>query len=1014
MEQSDLPVDVEEREQRSPPLRGWPRGNAPSADFGQLPELLAPLWESREPQLLIDPQDGRILDANEAASRFYGWSRDLLRSFTIDRINTLPPAELRARLAQAQQQPRSRFIFHHRFADGHVRPVEVVTGPIQLGDRVVLWSTIYDLSDLICQAPEYQAILRRYQTLVEHLPAVVYAEEVGPPHRKLYVSPAAEAILGWPVETLQVDRRTWYDQFVLPEDRAAALHEEERTDQGGEQFRATYRFRTGDGRLIWLRDEAVLVRDAGGEPWIWHGLLTDVTQQKRLETRLHRELAFHQVLLQVATSLVGAGAEGLTEAITAALAEIGNFLAVHRLAFFTCEEEVVLVAEWPPERSRSLGACTHVTRLAQLTWFRTQLEHGQAVVIHSLEQLSPHATEEHALLSELGVHALLAFPLQARGRVRGCLVAAHHTARWWGEEDLDLIALVSQLILALLQAFRAEQLEAQHHAWLRATVLSSPDALLVLDQNGVVRFASPATQMVFGIPPEQMIGRSVHEFVAERGVLSRWLAEQLHSTQPARLEVTLSPERNRFVEFSGVDLREDPHIAGLVLSVRDVTERRRAEQLLRERATRDQLTGLVNRFGFLEEFERLLRGVAHETIGVLCCDLERFSLLNDAMGWEAGDAVLRVVGQRLQRVPDALLVARLEADRFALVLQASNEAKLVTLAQALLRDLSGWYEVGRDEVYLRLRGGLAVLQPGDEAASTLRRAEIAFQLAKQAGKTPLVVYDAETYQASLDRQLLERDLRRALEEGELFLHYQPVLDLGLGKVTTLEALVRWLHPTRGYVSPAVFIPLAEVTGLISQLTQCVLLQACRQLRRWRQSKVDQELGISVNLSPTDFFHLDIPQLVEDVLHVTGIPPHALTLELTESAMLDPAVSQEHLQRLRAMGVAVVIDDFGAGYSSLAYLKRLAVSGLKLDRELVRDCEQSETNRAVIRAVLELAQALGLFVTAEGVENTEQLVLLRELGCHYAQGFRIARPMAPQDVTRLLRQEALGGFGGDQV
>ncbi|MCS7050528.1 MAG: PAS domain S-box protein, partial [Thermomicrobium sp.] len=307
----------------------------------QIPEFHVALWSAPEPQLLVDPSDGRIVDANEAASRFYGWSRELLRSFTVDRINTLPPDELRLRLEEAVRRPRSRYLFEHRFADGRVRSVEVITGPVRLGDRVLLWSTVHDLSELVHRSPEYDTLMRRYRTLLEQLPAVVYAEEAAAPHRKIYVSPAAERLLGWPAQELQVDRAAWYARFVLPEDHAWAIHEEERTDRSGESFRVEYRFRTGDGRTIWLRDEAILVRDQLGEPWIWHGLLTDVTHQKRLEARLQRELAFHHVLLGVAGQLVAATGERFQEVVRSALAEVGRFLGVDRIALFCCEDEEV-------------------------------------------------------------------------------------------------------------------------------------------------------------------------------------------------------------------------------------------------------------------------------------------------------------------------------------------------------------------------------------------------------------------------------------------------------------------------------------------------------------------------------------------------------------------------------------------------------------------------------------------------------------------------------------------------
>lgn len=977
----------------------------PAGDSSDIPELVAALWNSSEPQLLIDPQDGRIVDANDAAVRFYGWTHGVLCSFTIDRINTLPPAEIRARLAEATQRPRTRFVFPHRFADGRVRSVEVITGPVRIGERILLWSTLHDLSDIVHRSPEFETLAHRYQTLVENLPAVVYLEEADPPHRKIYVSPAAERLLGWAAHELQVDRATWYERFVAPEDRAWALAERERNDRTGEALRLMYRFRTGDGRTVWLRDEAVLIRDRLGHPWARHGLLTDVTSQKRLEARLQRELAFHNVLLGIASRLVTASSDEFENVVAATLADLGSFLAIDHLVLLECEgTDIVLLSRWQAPGIELSVRCLGRQAIPSLPSLQSLLERGQPVVVPRLEALDAGADDVRTFCTHLGLRSLLAVPLLAAGRLIGCLLAAQQRdERLWGEEELDLFTLVSQLYAASIQQRRAERAEAQHHAWLRATVLAAPDALLVLDANGIVRFASPAARTVLGLAPDQLVGRPLADLTTTPERVASWALDGLRPERANRIEVQFAHQPTRTVELSGVDLRSDRHIAGIVLSARDVTERKRAEQLLRERATRDQLTGLLSRFGFLEVLEALLHTTTAETIGILCCDLERFSALNDALSWEAGDAILRAVAERIRRVTGALAAARLEADRFAVALTAPDRTTLVRLAEELLHELSGWYEVGRDEVYARMRGGLACVEDGIDATTALRRAEIAFQVGKRAGQERLSVFDPVLYQASIERQFLERDLRRALEQGELQIHYQPVIAVSSGRLTSLEALVRWHHPDRGPISPAVFVPLAETTGLISQLTQWVLLQACRQLWAWSRAGLAPELSISVNLSPTDFLHVDVPQLVDDILQVTGLEPRRLTLELTESAMLDPAVSRERLERLRALGIAVLIDDFGAGYSSLGYLKQLPVSGLKIDRTLVADIDHDPASTAVVRSILELAGALELSVTAEGIESARQLAVLRELGCHYAQGFFVGRPAPPNAIHHLLRR-----------
>ncbi|MCX7624578.1 MAG: EAL domain-containing protein, partial [Thermomicrobium sp.] len=953
---------------------------------------------------LIDPVDGRIVAANEAAACFYGWPRSTLCSFRIDQLDVLPWPETRTRLEEALERPAARFVLPHRFADGRIRLVELATSPVRLGGRTLLRATLRDLGEFFERFPEYGALVRRYQALAEQLPAVVYAEEVAPPHRKIYVSPAAERLLGWPPETLRVDRATWYERFVLPEDRSWALHEEARTDRTGEPFRAEYRFRTGDGRTIWLRDEAILTYDRDGRPWIWHGLLTDITQQKRLEARLQRELAFHNVLLGIASSLVTVTSENLETTLATVFGDLGQFLAVDHLALFCCQHEGIRpLGAWRADGLAPDSELSDSATLATLTWLRDQLEQRQVVALASTVDLDEEATTERALLESLGIRALVAVPLFASGTLLGCLVAAQRTPRAWSEEDIDLLTLAGQLVTSAILQRRAEQAEAQHHAWLRATVLASPDPLLVLDHDGIVRFASPATLGVLGLDATVLTGRPLWAIARDPDRVRRWLSEELAADRPVRLETELATKPSRIVELSGLDLRADEHIGGIVLSVRDVTERHRAQQLLRERATRDTLTGLYTRFGFLEALEATASAGPTGVLGILCCDLERFSALNDAIGWEAGDAALRAVAARLRHTPEALLAARLEADRFAVLLRSDDPTRLPRIANELLAAMSDWYDVGGEEVYLRLRGGLAFVAPDDNPVTALRRAEIAFQMSKRTQRERLAVFDPDLYQQSVDRQMLERDLRRSLEQGDLRLHFQPVIVLATGQIVSVEALVRWQHPVRGPISPAVFVPLAEVTGLVTHLTQWVLLQACQQLRRWRRSRLVPELTVSVNLSPTDFQHIDVAQLVQDVLQVTGLEPGYLTLELTESAMLDPAVSREQLERLRALGVAVVIDDFGAGYSSLGYLKRLPVSGLKLDRELIHGIEQDAASQAVVRSVLELSRALGLRVTAEGIENEQQLASLRALGCDFGQGFAIARPLPPEEIPPLFRR-----------
>ena len=424
-------------------------------------------------------------------------------------------------------------------------------------------------------------------------------------------------------------------------------------------------------------------------------------------------------------------------------------------------------------------------------------------------------------------------------------------------------------------------------------------------------------------------------------------------------------------------------------------------------ARHDVLTALPNRAFLLEQLQDALD--RQPTVAVLLVDLDRFKEINDTLGHETGDGLLQQVGHRIAGqlaaggLAGSSTVARLGGDEFAVLLRGVGDTA-PEVAGRLLDALHHPFEVGGVELAVEASIGLAwAPDHGDEAGTLLRRADVAMYDAKEHRGT-WAVYDPSSDVSGLGRIILLNELRQALEEDQLVLHYQPKEELSDGSVRSVEALVRWQHPERGVVPPSEFLPLVEQTGLVSALTTRVLDEAVRQLRRW--SDEGRDLAVSVNLSARNLLDRGLPGLVAERLAAHGVDPRRLEVEVTETnAMTDPARASEVLRRLAALGVSVSVDDYGTGYSSLSYLRSLPVDTLKIDRSFVTPMLTDEGSSVIVRSTIELAHNLGLRVVAEGVEDEATREALAMLGCHQAQGYYLTRPLPAADLGDLLDRRA---------
>jgi diguanylate cyclase (GGDEF)-like protein/PAS domain S-box-containing protein len=449
----------------------------------------------------------------------------------------------------------------------------------------------------------------------------------------------------------------------------------------------------------------------------------------------------------------------------------------------------------------------------------------------------------------------------------------------------------------------------------------------------------------------------------------------------------------------------------VVHQIEDVTARRRDGERLAHQAIHDPLTGLPNRLLFVERLRRALAEDRAAHTAILFLDLDHFKVINDSLGHSAGDRLLVTIADRLRNaVRPNDTVARFGGDEFTVLCRGvPDEQVAADIAQRIAAAVAKPVQLAEGEVYVTISVGIALAGADLETPETLlRNADAAMYRAKEQGRARIEVYNSGTRDQAVTQLRTGNELRRALEHGELRVHYQPILDLGSSRVSGFEALARWQHPERGLVGPDQFIPLAEETGLIVPIGRWVLEQACAQAAEWQAGGAP--VSISVNLSMRQLAEPALPQTLADTLARTGVDPSRVWLEITESTLMRDAESAVRmLHRLRDLGVHLAVDDFGTGYSSMTYLKRFPVSSLKVDRSFVDGLGRETEATAICTAVVRLAHALGMGAVAEGVETPEQLEALRDLGCEFAQGFLFGRP-APAEHFSLRTPVPVGVSG----
>ncbi len=548
----------------------------------------------------------------------------------------------------------------------------------------------------------------------------------------------------------------------------------------------------------------------------------------------------------------------------------------------------------------------------------------------------------------------------------------------------------------------------------RSLVQNSSDVVTIVDPDSTIQYLSPSALKVFGHDHRVLVGTALAGLIgpaheARFRTLLRESAAHSATTIVGEFHVLDNSGRLRPAEITVTNLIDDPNVGGLVLNTRDIGDQKRLQTELTHQAFHDSLTGLANRALFKDRVEQGLARLRRRRrpLAVFFLDLDRFKAINDSFGHAIGDALLIAVSKRLGdcvRAEDT--VARLGGDEFAVLVEnLAGDAEIRIVADRVRDAFREPIVIDGRELVVAASIGIALSEAGAETADDLlRNADLAMYRAKASGDGGARQYVPEMHAGVIERLELESGLRQALGRDQLYLVYQPIIDLQTGRLSGAEALLRWQHPTRGLISPAEFIPVAETSGMIVPIGEWVLRQACRDARRWDEIPGGEQLSVSVNLSGRQLQTSELPSVVPHALLEAGLAPGRLTLEMTESVLIDRNdETLALLHELRRLGVRLAIDDFGTGYSSLSYLHRFPVDVVKIDRSFDERLTGEADDTSLVGSIIRSGQGLKVTTVAEGIEDATQLRALQRLGCDHGQGFHFARPMSAADFEAYIAE-----------
>jgi len=857
----------------------------------------------------------------------------------------------------------------------------------------------------------------RYRALVEQIDAITYTWSWrGDEYFVDYVNPQIERILGYTPEEWSADPTAWY-AWVHPQDRDQVIAENKRCEQTAEPYAMQYRMIRKDGRIIWVSDAWVVVENEDGRR-VFQGVVFDATRQREAGEALREQSERLHRIIETQRDVAVAGLD---------LERVMRLVCERTQELTGGDSASILLADGDGfvHRAATGFIAAHVGERIPLDTTLTGWVHreGRSAICNDTT-FDPRVGP---LASERGVRSMVIVPLVHGDESVGQLQVHSQRIDAFTDEDLHTLELLTVVLSSALShaaEFEAKREQVEALARFGAVYEGAPIGISLVGTDGRIVESNAAF--------EEMLGCGGGELVGTR------LSARIHPDdvgQEERLfEELMAGERDfygleeRFTRDDGEviwgqvatalqrDADGNPKFA--ISMIEDITERKQVEERIAYMAYHDKLTGLPNRSLFEEMLENsLARARRHGLgVGVLFLDLDNFKLVNDSLGHHAGDLLLQQLAVRLRGCTrETDLVARQGGDEFMLLLSdlergtgampGTDAALLVAemVANRVREALAEAFDLNGTEFFASASMGISLYpQDARDAQELLKNADVAMYQSKKSQPGSYVVFST-TEEDPVRRLSFSSRLRQAVADQNWVLHYQPIVDLGDGSAHSVEALVRWQQPNGGLVPPGEFIPIAEEMGLIEAIGDWVFEELARQHAEWVEQ--DLRVGIGYNLSPRQMWSAHLAEKLLGKLAIYDVDPHDVTIEITEStAMADPDRTQRLLTELHAWGFTLAIDDFGTGYSSLARLKHMPVDILKIDQAFIRHVEYDRDLAGMVRAMIQLAQSLGMVPLAEGIETYGEYEFLRANGCRLAQGFHFAYPAPAAEIPALLTRE----------
>ena len=758
---------------------------------------------------------------------------------------------------------------------------------------------------------------------------------------------------------------------VHPDDLSLCVKRWTRSLETGEDYEVEFRLKRADGAYLWHLGRAAAGRDAAGGIVKWFGTNSDIQTQKTAEEKLRDSEAWLRAIFD-------GSRDGILIENNVKIIYVNNSYA--ELLGYAKPEELIggsIADILPPDEAERLGE-----------YGRRRLQ---------------------------GENVLSVYEFKSK-RKDGTLVDVE------GSVSTTIIGGKKYIMTAVRDITGRKQIREElqkNVSLLSSTFEATADGILAVgSDNKIVAFNEKFARM-WGMTAEEL--NELDSADAPARISSQIKKDEEYYKRTKRIDLqkdensfdVLELKDGRILERYSQPQKLTDKIVGRVFSFRDITERRRAEDRLLHDAFHDGLTGIANRALFMDHLQRAIeRGKSRHSnfYAVLFLDFDRFKVINDSLGHGEGDNFLKLAARRLEhstRTGD--LVARLGGDEFVVLLNELLEAgDAIQIAERIQEDLKKPFDLGGREIFASASIGVIYSTAGHtRAEDMLRDADIAMYDAKAKGRANYQIFDKEMHNRATRRLEIETEMRQALERKEFCVHYQPIIDIETENLMGFESLIRWKHPERGMIPPFEFIPVAEENNLILPIGNWILRESCRQLREWQNAyPAASDLTISVNLSCKEFLQTDLVEQINETLRQTGLNPHCLKLEITESHVMENSeTAVTMMNRLRSLGVQISLDDFGTGYSSLSYLHRLPVNFLKIDRSFVMRMAESIENEEIVHTIIKLAQNLKMKVIAEGVETAEQLARLKQMKCEYVQGYFFSKPLETEQARLFIEKSA---------